>query len=742
MIDSGSLSANDVPETLYEVTEQEREVHAGLVSRNIDFVVDGLAAEDLVANRRTACACPNASPAVQARKRSHGNNEPFPCCYSEIDSTRSSKTANECCDDPLHGSETPLDAFAAVAIADNRVVPAQRYQDHRWRELIAELREERGEWEAIADLRPHELNFTLQQQADGRGIDVERTIRLYDFLEAVCEYPRTSGVSLSDLPNLKYERLAEEFASFPGISHQDAWWLLLTVYEKPVWPTSRYADQVLAALGLLTPDEYQTNSFRREAVEDLFSDRRLPVLHRLLSIHGLIAGTEPCRESCSIKKFLLTYRHECQKKERLGPTAVDLFSGAGGLSAGFKQAGFKIQYAVDKSEAATDTYRLNHPEIPHRRVHTGDINDVVANGVLEDLANETDVVIGGPPCQALSIAGYRSRLADDEDYRLLEDSRTTLYQQYIEAINQLNPNIIVMENVEGMICEIGDTGVKVSDMVLDGLDEAGYEADFRLIDCSEFGLPQTRERVIIFGVNRSARIDVSLRELFTSFYESRSSRTTIRQALAGLPRIERGDGGRMMVGSLRGNRSDYIRNADIDAVHDFTYNHRARNHPKENDRKLFDEVMEPGMDSADVVDGTERGDLIDYDIGTEDNPRFPDKYRMLDWEEPSPTIVAHLQKDANGFILPDYHRYFAHSSKEAKPERNRGITPREAARIQSFPDDYIFLGSFTDWFQQIGNAVPPLVGRLIASTVMEHIQRDSIAVTNVESYQPQVSIDD
>ncbi|SFR97448.1 DNA (cytosine-5)-methyltransferase 1 [Halomicrobium zhouii] len=451
---------------------------------------------------------------------------------------------------------------------------------------------------------------------------------------------------------------------------------------------------------------------------------------------------EPCSDSCTIRKFLLTYRQERQSEARSGKKAVDLFAGAGGLSAGFKQAGFDIQFAVDKSESATDTYRLNHPELPHENVHTGDINDVVEEGILTELAEDTDVVIGGPPCQALSIAGYRSRLANDEDYTLLEDSRTTLYQQYIAAIEQLNPEIIVMENVEGMICEVGDSELKVSEMVLDGLDEAGYNAKLRLLDCSEFGLPQNRDRVIVFGVNREADVETSPGALFSALYDNRTEETTIRQALAGLPRLERGEGGKIMIGANRGRRSEYVSCAGISVPSHFTYNHRARSHPKPKDRKLFDEVMEPGMDSADVVYGTDRGDLIDYDIGTEDNPRFTDKYRMLDWEEPSPTIVAHLQKDANGFILPDYHRYYTHSSKESKPERNRGLTPREAARIQSFPDDFIFLGAFTDWFQQIGNAVPPLIGQFVGKVLADELRQESSETAETPIYRPRISTDD
>jgi DNA (cytosine-5)-methyltransferase 1 len=161
----------------------------------------------------------------------------------------------------------------------------------------------------------------------------------------------------------------------------------------------------------------------------------------------------------------------------------------------------------------------------------------------------------------------------------------------------------------------------------------------------------------------------------------------------------------------------------------------------EKDRKLFSDVMEPGDTGWDIKYGTEYGHLIEYNVGTEEEPAFKDKYRMLRWDEPAPTIVAHLQKDANSFILPDYYEYAQPDESKQDGRRSRGITPREAARVQSFPDSYVFLGSFTGQFRQIGNAVPPLLGEELASVVARYVD-NAENVTSVDSPQARIANSD
>ncbi|WP_440009021.1 DNA cytosine methyltransferase [Halomicrococcus sp. SG-WS-1] len=735
----------NLPSELRQVTDAEREHHRDLVVRNIDIVIDFFAAESIREQRNLPVGCPSATPEILSRKRSSGEQgNKFPCRFEQFAELPDGE--GECCGDPLCGSNDPLDAVAAVCLATNGRPPSARYREHRWRELVSGLRTDVGDWDEIAALRKAELLNVLGSLCGESGFNRERGIRLFSLLQQIDDSERTAGVSLTDLPKLQYEHLADFLSGLPGISESDAWWLLLTAFEKRVWPTSPRTDILLCSLGILPLEKYSRGESRRKLVEETFSDRRLPVLHRVLSAHAIRAGGESCGSACPVRKFLLPYRIRKQNEPNDSslPVVVDLFSGAGGFSTGMKAAGFDVRYAVDQSVHATDTYRLNHSEIPHQAVRTEDIQETVDSGFFENTEEDIDVVVGGPPCQALSLAGYRSRLSNEEEYSVLDDPRATLYQSYIDVVDDIGPEVIVIENVEGMVYEIEDTGIEVAELVLKGLAEIGYEATVNLVDCSDYGLPQDRNRVIIFGVREdSESLTLDPEDVLEEFITGRTDSTpTIRQALSGLPRLKRGEGGNVVPRQIPGPKSEFFQNADLEGDVGFVYNHQAREHPKPKDRKLFDEVMEPGMDSADVIHGSEHGDLIDYDIGTEDNPRFTDKYRMLEWDEPCPTIVAHLRKDANSFILPDYHEYYTQSIKDPCNKRNRGITPREAARIQSFPDDFVFLGSFTDWYEQIGNAVPPYIAEQIGRAIAQKLTTEKSASTTAQNSQAPAESDD
>lgn len=739
------FAPENLPSELRQLTHAEREYHRDLVIRNIDFVIDIFTSESVRESRRFPVGCPEATPVILCRKRdSKGGGEKFPCQFEQF--AESIDGEGGCCADPLRGSDDPLDAVAAVCLATNERPPSTRYHDHQWRKLIGDLRAKVGSWEEIANLEHSELINLLVEISGGSSFNHQRGSRLSSLLKEIEDSELVDGISLANLPRLEYNRLAVFLSGLSGISESDAWWLLLTAFEKPVWPASPQTDILLCSLGIITKKDYASAVVRRKLVEETFSDRRLPVLHRVLSAHAIRAGGEPCRSDCPARKFLLPYRirKQAEPTDSSQLVVVDLFSGAGGFSAGMKAAGFRVRYAVDQSFHATDTYRLNHPEIPHQAIRTEDIQKTVDSGFFENIAENIDIVVGGPPCQALSNAGYRSRLSNVKEYNVLEDPRTTLYQSYIDLVGDIGPDVIVMENVEGMVYEIGETGVEVAELVLEGLSEIGYEATVNLVDCSDYGLPQKRKRVMIVGVREDSNaIKTGPEDMVEEFFMGKTDSTpSIRQALSGLPRIKRGEGGSVVPRQIPGPRSEFFKNADLEGDVGFVYNHQAREHPKPKDRKLFDEVMEPGMDSADVIHGTEHGDLIDYNIGTVENPRFTDKYRMLDWNEPSPTIVAHLSKDSNGFILPDYHSYYTRSTSDPCNERNRGITPREAARIQSFSDDFVFLGSFTNWYEQIGNAVPPYIAEQIGRAIARKLIKEKPASTTAQISQETVESDD
>jgi DNA (cytosine-5)-methyltransferase 1 len=713
---------------LYEVPKEERRLHREFISRHIDFLIDVLTAEQHHQHWPHPAGCPTATPVKLARRR--GDTGEFPCRYRTITTPETvSYPDAECeCGDWLGESTDPLDTVAAVSIAPDGESPAERYFDDTERRIIASIREDVGAWEEIAALSRDELQTALTDAGFCKRTTDQTLDRLWRLIDAVSETEKTDGVTLEGIRPMPYSSLCSFLAELPGISERDGWWLLPVAFDKPVWPADPHVDRLLCSLGLLHPSQLQTECYRQTELEDELTDRQLPALHRALAGHAVHGGIDSCDEECEIRKFLLSHRLREQDRRDHSLLVVDLFSGAGGISLGFDRAGHTIHWALDNNRDATDTYRLNHPEIPHERIRCEDIQDAAETGQFADLDVTPDIVVGGPPCQALSLAGYRSRLASDEEYSVLDDERTTLYQQYVEAIRELRPKVLVMENVEGMVNEVGETGVCVIDQVLDSLrslgdDGPGYICEYQLLNCADLGIPQERERVIILGV----RDDITdgeddLSDLFTRIRETApDSLPSLRQGLSGLPKIRRGEGGTVIPGTVRGRRSEYVDRNELDSVTSVCFNHRAREHPMDKDQKLFDEVMSPGDTGWDIKYNTEYGHLIEYDVGTEENPRFKDKYRMLDWEDSAPTIVAHLAKDANSFILPDYYDHVSQSPRDPDNERNRGITPREAARLQSFPDDYIFLGPFTSWFRQIGNAVPPLLGQYIGEAVRTYL---------------------
>lgn len=718
------------PSILATASDTEFELHQEFIYRHIDFLIDVLTGEQYQNGWSHPSGCPTSTPEVQGRKRGSGQ---FPCRYTKLTTVSQPENHSCKCEDPLVGSDDPLDTVAAVSIAQNGRTPAQRYFDREDRQIISHLRESVGSWDDIASLSKSTLKKMLLEATNRDGFSDDRLDRLSALLNEVSEYDRTDGVTLQGLGGIPYSKFSDVLSDFSGVSREDSWWLMLVAFDKPVWPSGPYVDGLLCSLGLLHTDHFDNGQSRRESLEKNLAPRQISALHRALAGHAIKGSIDTCSSHCEIRKFLLTHRLRSQSEPADGPVVVDLFSGAGGLSLGFSREDWTIELALDNNEDATDTYRLNHPEIPHEKVICGDIRDELGDGLLDRIEQQPDVVVGGPPCQSLSQAGYRARLADDDEYSILDDDRTSLYNQYVEIVDQLRPKALVMENVEGMVNEIGDTGIRVGDLVIDAIESIGaagngYVCDYELLDCSEYGVPQTRERIIIFGI-REDLIGASETNAAGSLFEELSEDTvteprTLKQGLSGIPKIKRGEGGTVVPNSVRGSRSRYVETNRLDENTELCFNHQAREHPMEKDQILFDEALEPGDTGWDVKyakDG-EFAELIEYDVGTEKNPKFKDKYRMLHWDQPAPTVVAHLAKDANNFVIPDYYQYVSTANGTPDKARNRGVTPREAARLQSFPDEYLFLGPFTSWFRQIGNAVPPLLGERIADVLKGHLE--------------------
>ena len=372
------------------------------------------------------------------------------------------------------------------------------------------------------------------------------------------------------------------------------------------------------------------------------------------------------------------FRQWCASEQANGrPLAVDLFSGAGGLGHGVETAGWTVVAAVDHDERALETHRANF----RGQALSVDMADPEQVSALIDRLRPLgiDLVAGGPPCQPFSRAGLaKIRSLVNEGVREENDARRELWRSFIDVVLALRPRAVVMENVPDMA--IGDD-LLVIRKIADLLEEADYAVDYRLLDAWRYGVPQHRKRFIL-----QARND-GVCPRWPDFVEDRA---VVRDAIEDLPRLAGTTGARELPyeGEPTSPLAKALRGTSPSAV---IHDHMTRP-VRDDDREAF-ELMTPTTLYSDLPEHLKR-----YRSDT-----FNDKYKRLDWDDLSRTITAHIAKDGYWYIHPEEHRT---------------LTVREAARLQTFPDSFRFSGTRSDAFRQIGNAVPPLLGDVVAQSIV------------------------
>ncbi|MEO6547719.1 MAG: DNA (cytosine-5-)-methyltransferase [Ferruginibacter sp.] len=399
---------------------------------------------------------------------------------------------------------------------------------------------------------------------------------------------------------------------------------------------------------------------------------------------------------------------------------IDLFSGAGGLSEGFIREGFHPIAHVEMNKEATDTLRtrlafhylndnnrideyysylkneITRTELWNRipkKIMSSVINDEITKktigGIFDTIdgqlgSKKVDVIIGGPPCQAYSLVG-RSR----DPLGMTGDKRNYLFRYYADFLIRYKPKYFVFENVLGLLT----AGNKkyLNEMLL-LFEEIGYSADYKILNAEEYGVLQRRRRVIIIGRNGKAKFEFP--ELTTI-----ENKWQIKKDLfADLPDLIPGQ--EMNIAKYTKKINQYQQATATRNGVDFTTQHITRRH-NERDLEIYSIAIDKWVNKNERLKYSDLPQRLQTHNNTVD---FSDRYKVVDPLGHSHTVVAHISKDGHYYIYPDLKQV-------------RSISVREAARIQSFPDDYFFEGGRTPAFKQIGNAVPPLMAVALGKAI-------------------------
>lgn len=365
---------------------------------------------------------------------------------------------------------------------------------------------------------------------------------------------------------------------------------------------------------------------------------------------------------------------------------IDLFAGCGGLSTGFLQEGFEIYKAVEFDRTIASTYIKNHPNTP---VLIDDIKNIDISYEFKN--SDADVIIGGPPCQGFSMAGARIRNG------FIDDPRNYLFKHYYNIVKSVKPKVFIIENVKGIATmQGGEIFEEILNLFRDetNFDGDKYNVYYKVVKATDFGIPQTRERMIIVGVlNKSISIENEFekaKDILSKRYPSYFDKVTVWDAIADLTE---NNPTQLCEMTCTLPISQYQKYLESDKH--ITYNHVATNHSQK------------AIERMTKINNGENFTKLNEEIKSVHSG----SYGRLQKEGYAPTITTRFDTPSGGKFI--------------HPEHDRTLTPREAARIQSFPDDYIFCGTKSSICKQIGNAVPPKISRFLAVLVKEILRNDN-----------------
>ncbi|MCT7464885.1 DNA cytosine methyltransferase [Aliarcobacter cryaerophilus] len=377
------------------------------------------------------------------------------------------------------------------------------------------------------------------------------------------------------------------------------------------------------------------------------------------------------------------------KKQMIG--ALDLFAGAGGFSIGMENAGFNVIAAVEFNPKIAETYKYNHKnttliidditnvsaskEDPINKVSSINIQDIFKNKNIN-----CDIIFGGPPCQGFSMSGYRIR----NNIPFLEDKRNLLFKEFIRMVKFLNPKVFVIENVPGILNY--DNG-RVKNEIFQAFNHLGYDIEAKVLCAADYGVPQLRNRAFFIG----NRIGIKSDYLFPERTHTKENYISVSDAINDIPPINAGEGFEKVKYYKNNNLTEY--QYKLRGDNKLLYNHSSPKHKKETIKILS--MIKQGQTMKDLPENMKTKSV------------HSGAYGRMEANKPAYTLTTRLNTPSVGRIT--------------HPTQHRTITPREAARIQSFPDRFRFIGDITSIGMQIGNAVPPILAEKIGLNIIKYL---------------------
>lgn len=368
--------------------------------------------------------------------------------------------------------------------------------------------------------------------------------------------------------------------------------------------------------------------------------------------------------------------------------ALDLFAGAGGFSYGMERAGINVVAAIEFDEKIAKTYKENHPRThlineDIRKVAATAEDDIEINSTTIITSNffidnKVDIIFGGPPCQGFSMAGKRIR----KENGFFQDERNMLFLEFLRMVKKLKPKVFIIENVPGIL---NYDGGSVREEIHQKFSELGYDVASRVLSAERYGVPQKRKRAIFIG----NQLGIDSNTLFPEETTDETNEVTVWDAIGDLPPLNSGEGIEPAVYTKSATTlyQKMMRNTSNGKF----FNHVASVH-KEKTLEIL-RLVKPGQTMKDLPEEMQTKSV------------HSGAYGRMRKDEPSYTLTTRINTPSVGRIT--------------HPIADRTITPREAARLQSFPDSYHFIGDITTVGMQIGNSVPPLLGKAIGETVLK-----------------------